>query len=73
MDNNFKNPFELDEEDTIISLDPAPRANQSINNQQIGFNPTVITSPQSNLPTNPTNTSASSNGSMFDLLDPNIN
>lgn len=69
MNTNFKNPFELDEEDTIISLDPIPRENQSISNQQIGFNPSGITA----TPIDSSKPFASNNGSMFDLLDPNIN
>lgn len=72
MNNSFKNPFEIDEEDTIITLDTPPIA-QSINNQQIGFNSSIETNLKNPPQINSTNPSGASNESMFDLLDANIN
>lgn len=69
MDNNFKNPFELDEEDTMIKLDSNPSSTPTINNQ-IGFNPATQTNFFGQSSPNPPNTAGVKDGSMFDLLDP---
>lgn len=62
MYNNFKNPFEMDEEDTIIKLDPV-QGNQE---QQIAFNPYIQ---DSNAGSTDNTSRVESESSMFNALD----
>lgn len=64
MYNNFKNPFEIDDEDTIIKLDPVQGAQE----QPLPFNPykqeaNVVTTDSSRV---------ESENSMFNALDDSL-
>ena len=64
MNNNFKNPFDMDEEDTIIKLDPV----QGTQVQQLPFNPY-----KQEVNTGSTDASrVESEGSMFNALDETV-
>lgn len=57
----------------MIALDYTPPANQDLRNHQIAFNPATPNNISSPPTSNFANPPSKNDGSMFDLLDPNIN
>jgi hypothetical protein len=71
MYNSFKHPFDADEDDTIITLDPFPAASP-LSDQAIAFNAHNQEATARYFSNNPAPSASSSENSMFNPLDPNL-